>query len=97
MANDTFHPLTLKQYLGALTTVWVVPLSRTDLKSIRRFLMSTMLTPSELDERPTRFQAKILDPYLYSVSYLDQDLTTANFNRNQLSPDSIGFSPLIPG
>jgi hypothetical protein len=28
---------------------------------------------------------------------LDRDLTTANFGRNQLSPVSIGFSPLRPG
>ena len=97
MADDTFYPLTLNKHLGALTTVWVVPLSRIDLTSIRLFPISTMLEPSELDERPTRFQAKILDPYLYNSNYLYRDLTKANFNRNQLLLNSIGFSPLILG
>ena len=27
LAIDTLHPLTLKQYFGTLTIVWVVPLS----------------------------------------------------------------------
>ena len=70
MADDTLHPLTLNWYFGTLTTVWVVPLSRTDLTSIRHFPESTMLEPSELDEKPTRFQAKIPDPYLYNSNYL---------------------------
>ena len=97
MNIDTFHPLTLNWYFGTLTIVWVVPLSDIKLTPMPRFLGSTILKHSELDKEPSRFQPKILNPYLYHFSYLAEDLTTANFDRNQLSPVSIGFSPLSPG
>ena len=96
MDNDTLHPLTLNEHLGALTIVWVVPLSDTDLTSAPRLPMSTTLKPSELDEKPSRFQPKTPDPYLYNFSYLDRGLTKAKFGGNQLLPGSIGFLPLIP-
>lgn len=96
MDDDTLHPLTLNEYLGALTVVWVVPLMRTELTPVRRLPASTAHTPSELDKEPTPFGAKILNPYLYNVCCLSGGLTTANFDRNQLLPDSIGFLPLIP-
>ena len=49
-AVDTFHPLTLKWYLGTLTVVWVVPLSGSELTPDPRILNSTMLKNSELDK-----------------------------------------------
>jgi hypothetical protein len=54
---DTFHPLTLKQYLGTLTVVWVVPLLERKLTPRPRFLDSTMQEYLELDNRPTGFPA----------------------------------------
>ena len=38
----TLHPLTLNQYFGTLTMVWVVPLSRYALTAYRRIPESTM-------------------------------------------------------
>ena len=55
MTIDTFHPLTLSQYLGTLTIVWVVPLSETELTSASRLLGSMMLEYSELDRKPIPF------------------------------------------
>ena len=56
-----------------------------------------MLRHFELDREPRYFYPKILNPQLYHLNYLAQGLTAANFCRNQLSPDSIGFSPLAIG
>ena len=36
------------------------------------------------------------NPQLYPDNILQEDLTKANFGRNQLSRNSIGFSPLYP-
>lgn len=52
---DTFHPLTLKQYLGTLTVVWVVPLSERMLTPRPRLLESTTLEHLELDRKPRDF------------------------------------------
>ena len=56
-----------------------------------------MLRHFELDREPRYFYPKILNPQLYHLNYLAQGLTAANFGRNQLLPDSIGFSPLAIG
>ena len=56
-----------------------------------------MYTRSELDKEPRDFSPCIPNPYLYRMYYLTQGLTTVNFGRNQLSPVSIGFSPLDAG
>ena len=56
MITDTFHPLTLDQYFGTLTVVWVVPLSRTTFTPARRLLSSTMLEYSEFDWEPISFE-----------------------------------------
>ena len=77
--------------------VWVVPLSRHTLTTCRRFPVSTATEHSEFDGRPRDCSPKIPHQYLYHSDYLDEDLTTANFGRNQLSPVSIGFSPLHTG
>lgn len=50
-----------------------------------------------MDKGPSPFGPKILNPCLYPYHNLDQDLTTANFDRSLLSPSSIGFSPLTQG
>ena len=97
MTIDTFYPFTLDQYFGTLTVVWVVPLSEPKFTPGTFFLRSTKLTHLELDSGATPFEAYILNPYLYSPSILPQDLTAANFGRNQLSPGSIGFLPLFTG
>ena len=97
MDTDNLHPLTLKQYLGTLTHVWVVPLSRHRLTPCRRLLGSTVYAYFELDKEPRDFSPCIPNPYLYLAYDLAEGLTTVNFGRNQLSPVSIGFSPLIPG
>ena len=96
MVEYTFHPLTLNQHFGTLIVVWVVPLSRQTLTTCRRFLKSMTLKYFELDRKPRILLPKIFNPCLYHFNYLLQDLTTANFGRNQLLPDSIGFSPLTP-
>ena len=55
------------------------------------------LSHSELDKNPRDFSPCNPNPYLYHDNYLLEGLTTANFDGNQLSPLSIGFSPLHPG
>lgn len=50
LAVDTLPPFTLIQRLGALTAVWVVPLSETDLTPAPRLPRSTRQQPSELDK-----------------------------------------------
>lgn len=92
----TFHPLTLNQYLGTLTIVWVVPLFRYTLTAYRRFPNSTIQWPLELNKRPRDFSPKISNPQLYNHYHLLRDQTSAYFGRNQLLPSSIGFSPLFP-
>jgi len=67
---DTLHPLALSQYFGALTVVWVVPLSETGFTPAPRLLLSTTLMYSELDKRPTPFDALIPNPSLYHFSNL---------------------------
>ncbi len=54
-----------------------------------------MIFHSELDKEPSPFGPKIPNPWLYGIIYLTRGLTKANFGRNQLSPVSIGFSPLF--
>ena len=56
-----------------------------------------MLKYLELDKKLRDFSPGVSNPYLYHFNYLDPDLTKANFDRNQLSPVSIGFSPLAQG
>eukprot|EP00828_Plagiopyla_frontata_P020404 TRINITY_DN2609_c0_g1_i2.p1 TRINITY_DN2609_c0_g1~~TRINITY_DN2609_c0_g1_i2.p1 ORF type:complete len:295 (+),score=-66.29 TRINITY_DN2609_c0_g1_i2:100-984(+) len=94
MVIDTLYPLTLDWYFGTLTVVWVVPLSGLTLTTSPRLLKSTMQGNLELDQKPKDFSPQIPNPYLYHPYHLVQGLTTANFNRNQLLPVSIGFSPL---
>ena len=96
MDTDNLHPLTLNMYLGTLTHVWVVPLSRHRLTPRRRLLESTRPKHSELDKKPRDCSPCISNPYLYRLGALVEGLTTVNFGRNQLLPASIGFSPLFP-
>ena len=94
---DILPPFTLNRCFGALTTVWVVPLSEFKLTPNPRLPGSTILLFLELDREPRDFSPIIPYPYLYQSRNLPQGLTTANFDWNQLSPSSIGFSPLDPG
>jgi hypothetical protein len=96
MVLYTFHPFTLNQYLGTLTIFRVVPLSQHTFTAYPCFLKFTVLRHLELDKEAKDFSSYIPDPSLYNLNNLVQDLTAANFSRNQLSPSSIGFSPLIP-
>ena len=56
MITDTLHPLTLDQYFGTLTTVWVVPLSGLKLTPSPRLLQSTTLENLELNKKPSPFE-----------------------------------------
>ena len=58
----TFYPLTLNQYLGTLTIVWVVPLLQHELIPRRFFLNSMMLEHSELDKEGRDFSPLLLNP-----------------------------------
>ncbi len=50
----------------------------------------------ELDKGSMSFPTLIPNPSLYNQNHLVRDLTTVSFDRNPLSPNSIGFSPLYP-
>ena len=97
VSTNNLHPLTLNLHYGTLTTVWIVLLSQHKFTPCWRLQTSTMFTHSELDKTPNPFESCRSNPSLYHANYLDPDLTTVNFGRNQLSRFSIGFLPLLPG
>lgn len=74
--------------------VWVVPLSESKLTPDPRFLTSSKYLHLELDRKASPCEPKLLNPYLYLKYLLHENMTTAIFGWNQLSPLSIGFSPL---
>lgn len=96
MVIDIFPPLTLNRHLGTLTISWVVPLLEFKFTPNSRLPSSSILILSELDKKPRDFSPLISYPSLYRIKHLPRGLTTANFDWKQLSPSSIGFSPLNP-
>ena len=91
----TFQPFTLNEHLGTLTAFWVVPLLEYKFTPYPCFPTSTLYGHLELDKEARDFSPCVPYPSLYHPHQLSRDLTAANFGRNQLSPDSIGFSPLL--
>ena len=88
---------TLSRHLGALTLVWVVPLSERGLTP--RVPSPTVLGAGSFGVRQTsrRFPSVSHQSVLYTTSDLALSLTAASFGRNQLSPGLIGLSPLAQG
>ena len=76
--------------------VWVVPLSEWGLTPHPRLQRSTTHKHLEFDKEPKDFSSKIPDQSLYNSCSLAPRWTTVHFDRNQLSPLSIGFLPLFP-
>lgn len=95
--GDALWISTLSQHLGALTPVWVVPLSEREL---------TPRTPSPavygagrfgVRQRGQGFPPVTPQSVLYTAGHLAPGLTAASFGGNQLSPGLMGLSPLAQG
>ena len=88
---------TLSRHLGALTLVWVVPLSERELTP--RTPSPTVYGADSFGVRQVRrrFPSVTHQSVLYTASDLTSGLTAASFGRNQLSPGLIGLSPLAQG
>ena len=89
--------VTLSRHLGALTPVWVFPLSE-------RGLTPCIPSPAvfDADSFGVRQTSRGFPPIshqsvLYTIGCLALGLTAASFERNQLSPGLIGLSPLAQG
>ena len=66
MRKDSF-PITLNQYFGALTLVWVVSHSDTKLTPAPRLLPSTMTTDWEFEKKATPFGVVLSTQHLYTL------------------------------
>ena len=96
-AEDALRISALSRHFGALTLVWVVPLS--EMQLTRTIPFPAVLSAGRFGVRQTgwRFPSRLHQSVLYTTSNLALDLTAASFGRNQLSPNLMGLSPLAPG
>ncbi len=89
--------MTLSRHLGALTPVWVFPLSERELTP--RIPSPAVFDTDSFGVRQTSrgFPPISHQSVLYTIGCLALGLTAASFGRNQLSPGLIGLSPLAQG
>ena len=89
--------MTLSRHLGALTPVWVFPLSEMELTPTNPSPAVYGTGSFGVRQTSRGFPPISHQSVLYTAGCLALGLTAASFERNQLSPGLIGLSPLAPG
>ena len=97
LRTGTPFVFTLSRHFGALTLVWVVPLSERELTP--RIPSPAVYGAGDFGVRQVSrgFPPVSHQSVLYAAGNLALGLTAASFGRNQLSPGLMGLSPLARG